>query len=52
MEDNNERELSVVERRLLKINDRIENHSADYDKFNLAVLKYERVILVKRLFGE
>jgi len=41
---------SAAECRLLDVHDRIENYRADYDKLNLALLKYERIQLLKRVF--
>jgi hypothetical protein len=45
-----ESELSITECRLLDINDKIENYSDQFDSTYLALLKYERCQLVKKLF--
>lgn len=43
---------SIVECRLLDVNNQIEKHADEYGEFYLNVLKYERCELVKRVFGE
>ena len=42
--------LSIVECRLLDVDNQINNYCGKYDDLNLSLLKYERIQLVKNLF--
>ena len=41
--------MKALLERLKHIEDKIKNNSEQYDEFNLAVLKYERIILIERI---
>jgi hypothetical protein len=41
--------MKALLKRLKHIEDEIENNSKHYNEFNLALLKYERIQLIKRI---